>query len=104
MIILYFFFFFFLLLSQVQETNPTTGSLEIISVTEDEPPVPQIQFTFKRFFFIPQARVDPSADGSGKDNPQPLCAKLAHPEQAVALGREQLDLPPPGVRFVSSVM
>ncbi|XP_074938047.1 transmembrane protease serine 3 [Phalacrocorax aristotelis] len=48
---------------EVQETNPTTGSLEIISVTEDELPVPEIQFSFKRFFFIPQAKVDPSANG-----------------------------------------
>lgn len=78
MIIFFYFPFFFLLLSsQVQETNPTTGSLEIISVTEDEPPVPQIQFTFKRFFFIPQARVDPSADGSGRDNPQPFAIPMA---------------------------
>ncbi|XP_037997621.1 transmembrane protease serine 3 [Motacilla alba alba] len=61
---------------EVQETNPTTGSLEIISVTEDEPPVPQIQFTFKRFFFIPQARVDPSADGSGDIEPPSMCHAL----------------------------
>jgi len=57
-------------MSQVQATNPTTGSLEIVSITEDEPPVPEIQFCFKRFFFIPQAKVDPSADGSGKDTAQ----------------------------------
>ncbi|KAJ7420047.1 transmembrane protease serine 3 [Willisornis vidua] len=61
----------------VQETNPTTGSLEIISVTEDESPVPQIQFTFKRFFFIPQARVDPSADGSGDIEPPSMCHAFA---------------------------
>lgn len=66
----YLLFFFFLLLSQVQETNPTTGSLEIISITEDEPPVPEIQFSFKRFFCIPQAKVDPTADGSGRDTAQ----------------------------------
>jgi len=53
-------------LSQAQGANPTTGSLEIISITEDGPPVPEIQFSFKRFFSI-QVRVDPSADGSGRD-------------------------------------
>ncbi|RMC06190.1 hypothetical protein DUI87_15620 [Hirundo rustica rustica] len=63
-------------LAGVQETNPTAGSLEIISVAEDEPPVPQIQFTFKRFFFIPQARVDPSADESGDIEPPSMCHAL----------------------------
>ncbi|PKU36735.1 transmembrane protease serine 3 [Limosa lapponica baueri] len=57
----------------VQETNPTTGSLEIISITEDEPPVSEVQFSFKRFFFIPQAKVDPSADGSGDIEPPSMC-------------------------------
>ncbi|KAJ7400599.1 transmembrane protease serine 3 [Pitangus sulphuratus] len=62
---------------QVQETNPSTGSLEVISVTEDEPPAPQIQFTFKRFFFIPQARVDASADGPGDIEPPSVCHAFA---------------------------
>lgn len=36
-------------------------------MTEDEPPVPEIQFSFKRFFCIPQVKVDPTADGPGRD-------------------------------------
>ncbi|POI35587.1 hypothetical protein CIB84_000662, partial [Bambusicola thoracicus] len=71
--------FLFLLLSQAQGANPTTGSLEIISITEDGPPVPEIQFSFKRFFSI-QVRVDPSADGSGDIEPPSMCQVLISPK------------------------
>ncbi|XP_014380804.1 transmembrane protease serine 3 [Alligator sinensis] len=48
-----------------QETNPNTGNLEVVSVTEDELSAAELCFPCKKFFSIPQAKVDPSAEEEG---------------------------------------
>lgn len=57
---------FFSLLVQVLETDSNPGSVEIVSVAEDEPPSAELCLFYKRFFCLQQAKVDPSENENGK--------------------------------------
>ncbi|XP_075776401.1 transmembrane protease serine 3 [Pelodiscus sinensis] len=61
---------------EVLETNPNTANLEITSVTEDKLPVPEVNFFYKRFLSIQQAKVDPSASEHGAIQPPLKCHVL----------------------------
>lgn len=51
---------------QVHETDFSTGSVEIVPVTEDKLPDTTLCFFYKRLFSIQPAKVDPGENENGK--------------------------------------